>query len=82
MATVTKNAKELGFKQITIAELQKPDFFSLDGKTFFIFSKVEEIGARLVSIHYLSTKKWSSYDRVIRNDKKVFVAPLGRHYEG
>jgi hypothetical protein len=82
MATVTKNAKELGFKQITIAELEHADFFSLNGKSFFIFSKVEEIGLGLVSIHYLSTVKWQSYDRVIRNDKKVFVAPFGRHYEG
>lgn len=81
-ATKPKNAKEAGFKRVTVAELQKPDFFSLDGKSFFIFSSVEEIGAGLVSIHYLSTKKWQSYDRIIRSNKKVYVAPFGRHYEG
>ena len=74
-------AKEADFKQIAIAELQKGDFFSLTGKSFFIFSRVEEIGAGLVSIHYLSTVKWQSYDRVIRADKKVYVAPFGRHYD-
>lgn len=81
MTTTPKNAKEAGFKRITVAELQQNDFFSIDGKAFFIFSSVEEIGAGLVSIHYLSTKKWASYDRIIRSDKRVYVAPFGRHYE-
>lgn len=70
---------ESRFKRIAVVELQKPDLFSFDGKSFFIFSSVEEIGAGLVSIHYLSTKKWQSYDIIIKSNKKAYVAPFGRH---
>ena len=77
-----RTAKDLNFKQIKIKELQKGDFFSINGTSFFIFSSCEVIGLGLVSIHYLSTKRWQSWDRVIKEDKKVFVAPFGRHYEG
>lgn len=74
-------AKELNFKKLEISQLICGDIFSFNGRSFFIFSSTEEIGLGLVSIHYSSTKKWQSYDRVIRQSKKVFVAPLGRHYE-
>lgn len=74
-------AKDLKFKKLSIAQLIGGDIFSFNGKSFFIFSSVEDIGLGLVCIHYSSTRKWQSYDRVIRQSKQVFVAPLGRHYE-
>jgi hypothetical protein len=69
------------FKKITVGELLPGDLISFDGKTFFLFRKTEVIGAGLECIRYSSNKIWRSYDRVIRSNKKVFVAPFGRHYQ-
>jgi hypothetical protein len=71
----------LNFKQISIGDLEPNSFFSFTGKTFFILSRVEVIGAGLVQIRYMHTKRWQSWEKVVRSAKKAYVAPIGRHYD-
>lgn len=77
------SAEKIGCKKIEVGELKEGDLFSFDGEKLFIFSRVKEvIGCGLVVIHYLSTKRWASFDRTIQSSKKVYAAPYGRHYPG
>ena len=77
------SAEKMGLDKIAIKDLQSGDMFSFDGEKIFIFSRVKEvIGCGLVTIHYLSTKRWASFDRMIKETKLVYAAPYGRFYKG
>ena len=78
-----QTTKTSHLKKILVSELQQGDLFSFDGKRVFIFSRIKEvIGCGLITIHYLSIKRWASFDKMVRDTNKVFVLPYGRHYEG
>lgn len=72
----------MALKQITVSELQPNDVFSFDGQRAYALLQIEHLGAGMYQLRYAHTKQWRKYESIKQGTLKVFVAPVGRHYEG